>query len=189
MNILHFIYLFCLLVLTSSTPIKLNSFSELELQERYSEYIYNYSYPFTNTLITSNISHFYFFIKLSNYRSIDKIDKIIEFNGIEEKYNITLPKDNEKWIISEIHHWERNISVILRITTSKKKVKMKFMDSTKAFNIDIEQFINLNFNTDILPYNAYPLLCNIKSNSNVIFTIHSIFFYNIFDNSHYILNY
>ena len=187
MKLFYFFYFLIYFEIISSIPIELKSYSEIELTEGFSEYIYNIYYPYKNNYIKYDSPHVYLFIKISNYTKILKINEIIKLSKHDDKHSIIIPDQNSQWICSSIKNYRRILSIIYQFNTTEK-TKMKFFDSTQILNLNLKQFLNLHINTTELDENPYPLLFNIKSDSNVLVSIDDDYKYRIF-NGYYILNY
>jgi len=186
MNLLIIFYLFLYLVAINSNQIKLNSFSEIELPKGISEYIYNYSNPYNSANVKG--SYPYFFIKVSDYSKISKIYEIRKReNRKEEIRYIYIPQKKDEWISVELY----SLPFILHVETTEKNLKLKFLDSTLIIDIKLKQFLNLNIITHELYHNVYPLLFNIKPESNTLFSIQTKNIKNSFivGNRYYILSY
>ena len=182
---------FCILLgVIRTKPIQLKSYSEIELPKGYSEYIYKYTSPYNNTYIKIASSYIYIFIYLSDSLKIRRINGIIEINGKKTRYFMGNFDENDKWIIYKEKNIICNYTFIYQFNTTEK-TKIKFLDSTRILNMNLKQFLNLNINninTNVFSDIPYPLLFNIKSDSNIVFSVERKYNYPIY-NKNYILNY
>ena len=165
---LIFIYFCILLGIIRTKPMQLKSYSEIELTEGFSEYIYNIKYPFKNNYIKSDTPYLYIFIYISDYSKIHQINQIIKFRKHDDRYSIIIPDKASQWICSSIKKYI-GPPIIYQFNTTGK-TKMKFLDSTLILDMNIKQFLDLHINTTILKEKPYPLLFNIKSDSIVLFS-------------------
>ena len=182
----YVLYFLIYFEIISSIPIELESYSEIELAEGFSEYIYNIKYPFKNNYIKSDTPYLYIFIYISDYSKIHQINQIIKFRKHDDKHSFIIPDKNSQWICSSIKKYI-GPPIIYQFNTTGK-TKMKFLDSTRIIDMNIKQFLNLRINTTILEEKPYPLLFNIKSDSNVLFSLEFKDIYDFF-NENYALQY
>ena len=170
MNILIILYCFLYLGTINSIQIELNSFSEIVLPKGISEYTYNYSYSYNNANIKGYF--LYFFIKVSDYSKINKIYEIKKRENSEEEMRyIHIPQKKDEWISIELNYLIDKMFYVLHIETTEKNLKLKFLDSTQIIDINLKQFLNLNIITHKLYNKGYPLLFNIKPESNTLFSV------------------
>ena len=90
MKLFYFFYFLIYFEIISSIPIELKSYSEIELTEGFSEYIYNIYYPYKNNYIKYDSPHVYLFIKISNYTKYNFTNLFIERFPIEKISRYTI---------------------------------------------------------------------------------------------------
>ena len=186
MNLLNFFCLFTYIGIIFSNPIELKCFTNIELPKGTSEYIYHYSFSTNNIPKISEFPFIYLYLKISNYKKL-KNNILININPRfkeEENYELIIPEKNEQWISFKNYYWEENISIKFQINTIEKNLKMIFFDSSKIIDINIKQFLNLNFITGVFNEKIFPLIFNIKADSNSFFSVQKQENYQIFNGTH-----
>ena len=160
MNLLKIFYLLILFKISIPIPKELTSFSNIELPKGISEYYYQYSNYFNdNDSNTPNI-----FIKLSDY---EKIELKIFIDEIEEYYYNT---KKEEWIIIPIPK-EKKKSITLKVNAQEKNLRMIFFDSSFNANVNLAQFLSLDFSKNKSPKKLPHLYFNITVDRNIYLSL------------------
>ena len=161
-NFLCFILYLSIISRIYPASIELSNYSEIELKEGYSEFFYFNFIPKAN--FRFNSLNPYIFIKFTNYQEID-INILIN----REQYYCNLPKENGEWIDIPIKKSKYENKINLVIHTIKKNIKMIFIDPTKLLKMNSSQFLNLNFITNKLLNEPYPLIFEVTVDKKVSF--------------------
>ena len=106
----------------------------------------------------------YVFIKFTNYQEID-MNILIN----REQYYYNLPKENEEWIDILINKWKYENKINFMIYTTKKNIKMIFIDSSKTLKMNLIQFLSLNFIINKLLDEPFPLIFEVTVDKKVSF--------------------
>ena len=160
MNLLKIFYLLILFKISIPIPNELTSFSDIELPKGISEYYYQYSNYFNdNDSNTPNI-----FIKLSDY---EKIELKIFIDEIEEYYYNT---KKEEWIIIPIPK-EKKKNITLKVNAQEKNLRMIFFDSSFNANVNLAQFLSLDFSKNKSPKKLPHLYFNITVDRNIYLSL------------------
>ena len=163
MNILKFLYIFIYFVLVNSYPIKLESFSEIEIKQGNFEYFYEYSHYILN----HNEKTPYIYIKSFN---LNKIDFSVYLND-EEVFNSHIDiLQNDGWIKFPMNN-KNKANITLIINSYEPKLKMIFIDSSKILKINLEKFLYLNLTINKIYELPFPFIFNITVNKNIFLSI------------------
>ena len=147
------IFLYFNVINTLNIIIPKYGYEEFEIKPGITKFIYNYFAPYSNDKNLSFIS-----FKFSE-KNIFLEEEINSENEINE-----CPKD--LWLTFSLNYlFCLNVSstTFLIINNNSFPVQMNFIDNSKEINIDLERFINLNFNTNFFTFQPTPLIFNINA--------------------------
>ena len=159
-------------------PIELKSYSEVILPKETSKYFYQFSKFNQNNYFDLYFGRYtpYIYIKLTNY---EKINLRAYLN--EDEVYFSQPKKEGEWINIPIKDKNKFFNITLIVTSLERNSKMIFIDSSKYLEINLTQFLNLNFNSNKLYNVPFPIYFNISADKDISFALQGNIDFSIYD--------
>ena len=159
-------------------PIELKSYSEVILPKETSKYFYQFSKFNQNNYFDLYFGRYtpYIYIKLNNY---EKINLRAYLN--EDEVYFSQPKKEGEWINIPIKDKNKFFNITLIVNSLERNSKMIFIDSSKYLEINLTQFLNLNFNSNKLYNVPFPIYFNISADKDISFALQGNIDFSIYD--------
>ena len=158
LNKLKFVFLFLSFCLVLNKDIQINNnYEEILI---YKGETFNFTYQYEQSMLSDSGNYFYFKFNVS-----DNCQLIIKPEG-EAETKMTI-SSNKYWHNYYVSSNTKKKYYFQILNTQTFDVRMSFIDSSKEIDLNLEKFIDLDFNTENIYNNApNPLIFNIDATHN-----------------------